>query len=139
MESKRFPSVNEQLVRLLAETSSNFDIAGHYAKHRKQHYLRYGEQGYQPAITNYIGIITHYTPALANYTGIITHYTPDSINYIGIITHYTPAIANYLSVITYYMLAIAIFTILSSRFCASLSAFLQINVPQIKQNSFLRC
>ena len=30
MESKSFPS--------------NFDIARRYAKHRKQHYLRYGEQ-----------------------------------------------------------------------------------------------
>jgi len=124
MESKSFPSVNGQLVRLLAETSYNFDIAGCYTKHRKQHYLRYGE-GYHPAITNYIGIITHYTPVIANY--------------IGVITHYTLAIANYIGIIAHYMLAIAIFTILSSRFCASLSAFLQINVPQIKQNSFLRC
>ena len=32
MESKSFPS--------------NFDIARRYAKHRKQHYLRYGEQRY---------------------------------------------------------------------------------------------
>jgi uncharacterized beta-barrel protein YwiB (DUF1934 family) len=31
MESRSFPS--------------NFDIAGRYAKHREQHYLRYGEQG----------------------------------------------------------------------------------------------
>ena len=34
MGSKSFPSVNEQLVRLLAETGSSFDIAGRYAKHR---------------------------------------------------------------------------------------------------------
>jgi len=45
MESKSFPSVSRQLVRLLAETSSSFDIAGRYAKHRKQYDLRYGEQG----------------------------------------------------------------------------------------------
>jgi hypothetical protein len=31
MESRSFPS--------------SFDIAGRYAKHREQHYLRYGEQG----------------------------------------------------------------------------------------------
>jgi hypothetical protein len=40
MESRSFPS--------------NFDIAGRYAKHREQHYLRYGEQGYGWT-TNYFG------------------------------------------------------------------------------------
>ena len=43
MESKRFPSDN-------GRTSSNSDIAGSYDKHRKQHYLRYGEQGTIPYI-----------------------------------------------------------------------------------------
>jgi len=38
MESKSFPSVSRR-------TSSSFDIAGRYAKHRKQYDLRYGEQG----------------------------------------------------------------------------------------------
>ena len=94
MESKSFPSVN-------GPTSSNFDIAGHYAKHRKQHFYATAR-----------GIVSSriYTPAIINYTGIITHYTPDSINYTDVIMHYTPAIANYLSVIAHYMLTIAIFT-----------------------------
>ena len=42
MESRSFPSVS-------GRTSSSFDIAGRYAKHREQHYLRYGEQGIRAA------------------------------------------------------------------------------------------
>lgn len=54
MESKSFPS--------------NFDIAGRFAKHRKQHYLRYGEQGYHPTIANYLSVIAHYMLAIAIFT-----------------------------------------------------------------------
>ena len=48
MESKSFPSGSRQLVRLLAEKISNFDITRRYTKHLKQHYLRYGAQGWFP-------------------------------------------------------------------------------------------
>ena len=41
MESKSFPS--------------NFDIARRYAKHRKQHYLRYGEQRLPNTKTGMLG------------------------------------------------------------------------------------
>ena len=50
MESESFPS--------------SFDIAGRYAKHWKQHYLRYGEQGFRVAAVTINGTTAYCKPVM---------------------------------------------------------------------------
>ena len=65
MESKSFPS--------------NFDIARRYAKHRKQHYLRYGEQRDVDGVPQ--GFISSHS--IENYKWIFTRQTPTGTNSAG--------------------------------------------------------